>query len=312
MGDGRIFQGDAEPHGRLTEHEVRAQKEHRREDGVEEELHHGVVPREDALRLGEVLLHVGRGAVELLLLEVLAHVRFHDADARDVLLDALVEVIVLLEHAAEERHRFPHDEEQNRRERWNDAHKDPRKISAHDKRHHDGEDHHHGASHRHADDHHEGHLHVGDVRRHAGDERGRRELVDILEGEILYFVIEVLAQILGKARRGLCAEEAREHTADERGDGHRNEDAGILPDAEISLRTPELQGMFPETGPLHIAEEPRDEEREQTLQNHLERHEYGREDGGNLIFPDTLKKPLDQPITSVSQTTLFGKNLTCL
>ena len=61
-------------------------------------------------------------------------------------------------------------------------------------------------------DHLEGHLHIGDIGGHPGDDAGGGEFIDVREGEVLHIVVHILAQILGKASRGLCRKASRKHT----------------------------------------------------------------------------------------------------
>ena len=236
---------------------------------MESTLHGGLVPREDAFGLGEVHLHVRRGAVELLLFVVLADVRFDDACTGNVLLNGFVEVVVLMKDPVEKRHGPLHDEEEDGRKGRDDADEDPRKVPSHDKGHDDGEDHHERAADGRPDDHHEGHLDVGDVRRHAGDEGRRGELIDVFEREVLDLVVDVLSQVLGKSCRCLGTHGARKRAAQKRHHRHPDENAAVHENARkidrFSCRDIDVDGI----------DELCDDKGDQTFENDLARHEEG-------------------------------------
>ena len=135
-----------------------------------------------------------------------------------------------MEEAAEGGHDLIHDGKQCERDKGHDRKKDPRKVAAHDECHDEGEDDHERRADGKTHDHHVGKLHVGDVRRHTGDERRRRELVDVLKREVLDVIVKVFAQVFGKSRRCARAEGACERARDERCDSDRHQDARVLPD----------------------------------------------------------------------------------
>ena len=181
---------------------VRAKGQHKHHDAVDAELHQRVVQSQNPLGLGEVLLHIFGGVVELFLLVVLPHVGFHHPHAPDVLLDGGVQVVVLAKDPAEQGHGLFRDKEQANAQHRDGHQEDQGHFAAHDKAHHKGEDEHQGAAHGGADDHHVGHLHVGDVGGQTGDQAGDRELIDVLKGIALDFVEHILSQVAGKAAAG--------------------------------------------------------------------------------------------------------------
>ena len=218
-------------HGLAHAHdEVGTHEQHGRQHAVEGELHDGVVPCEQTFRLREVLHEGGRSLAELLLFVLLSHIRLDDADAADVFLNGFVHVVVLVEEAAESGHDLVHDGKQRECDERDNGKEDPRKVAAHDECHDEGEDDHEWRADGKTHDHHVGKLHVGDVRRHTGDERRRRELVDVLKREVLDVIVKVFAQVFGKARRCARAEGACESARDERCDSDRHQDARVLPD----------------------------------------------------------------------------------
>ena len=50
----------------------------------------------------------------------------------------------------------------------------------------------------------EGHLNIGNICRHTCNKTGNRKLIDIGKGKLLYLIIDILTQVLGKTGRSLC------------------------------------------------------------------------------------------------------------
>ena len=174
---------------------VGAEAQHEDHDGVEAELHERVVEREDALGLREVALDVGRGAVELLHLVVLTDEGLHDAHAVDVFLDGVVQAVVLLKYATEDRHDGPDDDREADAEDRDHGDEDPGHATAHDEGGGEGENQHRRCTETESDQHHVGLLDVLDIRGHTGDEGARLEVVDVFEGKVLDLIEEVFSEI---------------------------------------------------------------------------------------------------------------------
>ncbi|CDD41178.1 uncharacterized protein BN642_00507 [Collinsella sp. CAG:398] len=136
--------------------EVAAELDDHDEHRVDGEVHHGGVEREDLLGAGEVAADILRGAAELLLFKVLAHVALHIAHAGDVFLDGLVQGIVLMEHRAENGVHRAHDFIQTEAEQGHDDHEHRGHGARHDEGHDDAADEQERAANGGADDHHVG------------------------------------------------------------------------------------------------------------------------------------------------------------
>ena len=172
---------------------VGAEAQDEEHDGVDTELHQRVVQREEALGLREVALDVGRGAVELLHLEVLTNEGLHDAHAVDVFLHGVVQTVILPENAAEDRHNRADDDGEADAEDRDDRDEDPGHASTHEKGSGEGENQHRRRTEAESDQHHVGLLQVLDIRGHTGDEGARLEVVDVFEGKVLNLIEEVFS-----------------------------------------------------------------------------------------------------------------------
>ncbi len=135
------------------------------------------------------------------------------ADALQILVDHVVELVVGVEHALEHRvHVYGQTQQSDREDR--DAcqeHQGDRRADA--EREQPGHDDHDGRAHAKSDDHGVGVLEVGHVSGEPGDDRTGGEPVDVGEAEALHLLELVVAQVLGEAgagdRRELSGEEAR-------------------------------------------------------------------------------------------------------
>ena len=205
-------------------------------------------------------------------------------------MNRLVQIIILLEHLLEERKRLPHNDHEQDDKHRDDGKEDPCKISAKDKRHDRRKDDHNGAPYGNTDNHHVRHLQVPDIRRHTRNERGRRELVNVLEGKCLNVVEHILPDIFGKPRGCPCTRCARKRSGCQGNDCHCNENAAVHPYlSHIDRRR---------TGLVDYIDELRDNEGNETFQNNFDRDKNGRKNGGRLIFPNTFGECFQQNNTS--------------
>ena len=207
---------DVDGRAAIRDDELRADEEHEHHIEVHAQLHERGVERDHALGVREVAADVVACGGELFRLVALTREALHHAHRAHVFLHGFVELIVLAEHRAERGHGLARDEEQPDDQHRHDDHKGQRESSAHNERHDDGEDHHQRRADRDADAHHVRHLHILNVGGHARDERGGRELVDVLERKALHLGEEVMAHVFGKAGRRLGAGKARRAAAHER------------------------------------------------------------------------------------------------
>ena len=200
------------------ERRVHAQVEQRRVD------------RQQLLRLAELLVDLERDAAELLAFEILTIEGLDDAHALQVLVDDVVELIVRVEDAFEDR---VHDDDQA--EQADREHRDAREehhgdLRADAEREDPCDDEHDRRAHADADEHLVRVLHVRHVGREPGDDRARRKTVDVREAELLHLLELVMAQVLGKTGgtdgREPTGQEARAQRHDRAGD----QDAAVLPD----------------------------------------------------------------------------------
>ena len=249
----------------------------RRPDG---ELHERAVERDDHLAALEVRAHVLRRTVELVALVVLTHVGFHHSDALDVLLDGLVHRVVFLEHLREDGVHLPENEEETHAQHGDDGKENERDLPVDGEGHDDGHHQHDGAAHRDADDHHERILDVDDVRGHPRDQAGRRKFVDVGKGKALHGIVDVRAQVLGKARRRLCRIPSRQHPEQQRDRRHQEQDAA--PEKDV------LDGVVR----LDLLQHRHHIEGYETLHHHLERHKHGRKNGLLPELPEALCQSL--------------------
>ena len=230
VGQERGELSDVEIGAAARDNRVGAEAQHEDHDGVEAELHQRVIEREEALGLCEVALDVGRRAVELLHLVVLTDERLHDAHAVDVLLDGVVQAVVLLEDAPEDRHNRADDDGEADAEDRDDCDENPGHASAHDEGGGEGENQHRRRTEAEAHQHHVGLLEVLDIGGHTGDEGARLEVVDVFEGKVLDLIEEVFSEIPREAGGCGRAVVAGGNTAQQRqGRQHEQHDA-VLPD----------------------------------------------------------------------------------
>ena len=131
-----------------------------------------------------------------------AVVRLDYADALQVLVDHIVELIIGVEHTLE--HRVHDDGQTTQADCENrdagEEHQGDRRADA--EREDPYHDHHDRGSHTHADHHAVGVLQIGHIGGEPGDDRTGGELVDVREAEALNLLELVLTQILRKARGG--------------------------------------------------------------------------------------------------------------
>ena len=191
---------------------------------VDEEDHDRTVEREDLLGAGEVPAHLLGGGPELRLLMVLRDEGLHDPDRGEVLLHGIVQGVVLLEYPAEDREHVGDQADERAAEQRQHDDEDERQPRVDHQGHDDREDDHEGHAHGDADDYLVRVLNVRDVGGHAGDQRGRREAVDVREGELLDPEEQVLAQVAGQAGGGGGGAHAGHDAARQR--DHRHDDQG--------------------------------------------------------------------------------------
>ena len=242
--------------------------------GVHAQLHQRGVPGEALLRLFEVLIDALGNRVEFLFLVVLAHERLDDADAVQVFLHDAVEPVVGAENALEDRVRPRHDEVKAQREDRDDREEDQRELRVDREGGDEREDHHQRAAHRHADDHLVGVLQVRHVRRQAGDDAGRGELVNIGKGEVLHLVEHVVAQVPRKAARGFGGEFAGGDAAEQ------------LPGGRKQQHEPHFHNIVHVAGVDAVVDEVGHQHRDDHLKNDLSADGDHGEDGVPLLLAD--------------------------
>ena len=236
VGQERGELSDIEVDAAARDDRVGAEAHDENHDGVEAELHQRVVEREDALGLREVALDVGRRAVELLHLVVLTHEGLHDAHAVDVLLDGVVQAVVLLEDATEDRHDRTDDDGETDAEDRDDRDEDPGHASAHDEGGGEGENQHRRRTEAESNQHHVGLLQVLDVRGHTGDEGARLEMVDVFEGKVLNLIEKVFSEITRETGGcGRTAVAGRDTAQQRQGRQHDQHDAVLSDGAQSGL-----------------------------------------------------------------------------
>ena len=270
VGDEGGHLADAHELGLRADDGVRAEVDDEEVDEVDRERHERGHPREDALDVHEVVVELAGGGVELLLLVLLADEGLHDADARDVLLDGVVQTVVLLEDALEDGHDREGDLEHGEAEKDGDDHEHRGHGAAGDERHHDGERDHERGTHDEAEQHHVRLLDVVDVRREPGDERAGAEVVDVAEREALDLREHVVAQVAREAGGGLGAGDARHRAAEERDERHEHERHGVGGDvAEVAAE----RDLVDQSGRL---------ERDEALDDDLSQDEEGGHERARL------------------------------
>ena len=169
-------------------------------DGVHGKRHDGLVPGKDTLSAPEVLEDLARRTVELLLLVLLAHEALHHANAGDVLLNALVQAVVLLEDAPKDRHDRAGDGDQGKAQQEAHHHIERRHRATGNEGHRGSKHDHERAANGRADDLHVGHLHVLRVGRQACDQRVGAEAVNVGEAERLDGSEHVVTKVARKTR----------------------------------------------------------------------------------------------------------------
>ena len=119
----------------------------------------------------------------------------------------------------------------------------------------------------------EGHLHARDIRRQTGDERGRREAVDVGEREGLDLIVRVLPEVGSEARARLGSELAAQNAACKRHEPQHKHDAAVDGDLnEIFLNKIALRLLRP----FDNADEQRHDEGDEDLHRRLDDHDDGR------------------------------------
>ena len=247
------------------------------------ERHQRVVERDDAVRPLKVPLHVFRRAVEFFDLVILSDVRFDHAHRLHVFLDGLVDRVVLFKYAREPRIGNPDDRRQRRHQHGDDDEIDHGHLRADGDAHHQREDKHQRAADRDADNHLKGVLHVGDVRRHTGHQRGRGELVDVCKGKFLNLIIEVVAEISREPRRGDRRVFPRQEPARQRDRRHYDENPAVHDDLPEQIGRSRLCG-------IDRIDHQRHDVRDQTLHHNFERNEDGRQNGRLFVLPHALQQ----------------------
>ena len=207
---------------------------------------------------------------------LLAHEGLDHADAAQVLLHYLIEAVVGLEHALEDGVGVAHDDEQAHGEERRDAEENGRQLRVDEEGHHQRENEHHRGAEEYALAHLEGHLHVGDVRGHAGHEAGGGKALDVGKGEVLHVVIEVVAQVLGVAGGGLRRRLARQRAKQQRDHRAADEDEPHLPDvAHVAGAVVAVDAVVDEHG---------HQKGDDALHDRLQRHIHRRAQGDAPVF----------------------------
>ena len=210
-----------------------ADADHDRVDGEHHTGHHDDHP---FFRLDEQVVQVEGGFHELLVFVVFPDEGLDDADGGNILLDARVEVIVPFEDFPEQAHDLHAEGGGNDGDEHQNAQKHQRDLFIDDEAHHQREDEHQRRADRDAEDHLERVLHVRDVGRHAGDEAGRAELVDVREGVGLDLLVHRPSQVPGKAGGRERAEPARCHAEQKAQECHTEHGHAVFHDiAHVSL-----------------------------------------------------------------------------
>ena len=194
---GQLAHGEG--HALGADDEVGTQPQDEAGGGVEAELHQGGVKGHDALGPGEVPAHIFGGGGELLLLKVLPDVALHHPHGLHVLLDGVVQGVVLAEHLDKQGMYLADDNRQTDGQYRDGEQEDEGHGAAHDVGHDKGKDQHQGKANGAPDDHHKGHLHVGHVGGHTGDQRRGGKAVNVGKGEVLNVVEHIPSQIPGIA-----------------------------------------------------------------------------------------------------------------
>ena len=141
---------------------------HKDHNGIQTELHQGVVKGQDLLRLCKVHTYILCRRGKFLLFEIFADIGFHHAHTFDILLNGSVQPVVLAEHFFKQRHGASDHQPQAHSQNRDHKQEDHRHLTAHDKRHDKGEYQHQRTADSDTHDHHVCHLHIGNICRQPG------------------------------------------------------------------------------------------------------------------------------------------------
>ena len=252
--------------------------------GHHQRRHESNVP----LRLDEILIDGTGDARELFRFVILAHKTFHDPDPAYILLHDVVQLVIGLEYAAENRMRPAHDQVDSHgqhRQRKHEHQRNPR-VDRH--RHDQREQQHQRSAYRHPQDHLKAVLHVGDVRGQARDNRGRAEFIDIGKGKLLNPVVHVMPQVPRESGGGNCRHPAAHHAGKQRNHRCRQQN----PPVEKNL--PETAGTV--VRPDSPVNQHGHDHRDQRFHRDLSHHEQRRRDSLLFILPDPGHQFLDHTV----------------
>ena len=178
-----------------------------------------------------VLCRIGK----LLLFVCISYIGLDDSYTLYILLYRLVHRIVLLEYAVEDRvyafENYCKTYSQNRYKRKENK----RYLMIDDKCHYQRKYEHYRTSYSYTHYHHICVLHVCNVRSHSRNKTGRGKFVNVGEGKILYLVIHILSQILGKSCRSRRRILARQHTEQQSECRHYNKYRAVNQDVFQSI-----------------------------------------------------------------------------
>ena len=166
--------------------------------------------------LSEFLFHV-----------VFAVEGFDDADAVDVLINCLVQIVIGIEDFDEDRVGFVGDKYQNEACDRNEDKENESGLPICDETHDKGEDHQERSADDRSADHLESALNVCDVRGGSSDKGAGREFVDVLERVILNMDEQGFTEVLSKASCRTSSKDASDNAGCRCKDGHASDNAGI-------------------------------------------------------------------------------------
>ena len=208
---------------------------------------------------GEVVVGLG----EPLGLVGLADERTDHPDAGDLLAEHPVDVVEPLLDEPERRDHVGDDDADADEQHGHDHDDQPGEPEVLPHRHHDAADHHDRDGHRHQAGHHRQHLHLLDVVRRAGDQRGCAVRRDLAAREAADPLEHGGPQVAAARHRGLAAEPRRRHRAGRLEQGDREHDRAEPDDvAGVALGDAVVDDVGVEAGQV----EHRDGRRE--LQDH--------------------------------------------
>ena len=208
---------------------LRTHPGHREQGDVDARVHKRGVEAQYAFRLDEITVDGAGDAAELLDLMVFAVVRLDHADALEVLIHVVVELVIGMEDALENRVHQKDDREQRDAENRDDRKIYQRNRLADAERADPCGDHHDRGAHADADDHLVGVLQVGHIGGAAGDDRAGGETVDIREAEALHLGEHVVAEVLREARGGDGGEPAGKRAGGKRDERAQEQDQAEFP-----------------------------------------------------------------------------------